>query len=142
MSVRLAAAKVTPIPVTCLEHGRWNQGFAFRASRKADDLLRTRMADWMADVAAAEQTWAASARGAARRGFAAIQRDVWREISAREVRAGAHSDTGRDGEGLLRRELTGRSRGDPARGVWVAMSILRIALLRRAAPKGHHEPSG
>lgn len=73
VSVWLAAAQVTSIPVSCLELGRWNQGYAFNASRKVDYLLRARMSAQMSDVALREHDLAAAAPGdphAARRSYA------------------------------------------------------------------------
>ncbi len=45
ISVWLPAGKVTELPVTCLEHGRWDPGVAarFGAGRKADYALRSMM---------------------------------------------------------------------------------------------------
>ena len=96
VSVWLAAMKVTSIPVSCLELGRWNQGYGFSASRKVDYLLRAKMSAQMADVALAERDLAAAAPGdahAARRSYAADQGAVWREIADKEERAHARSKT-------------------------------------------------
>ena len=51
---RMPAATVTQIPVSCLEHGRWNQGHRFETSRKVDYALRAQMSAQLADVAAWE----------------------------------------------------------------------------------------
>ncbi len=96
ITVWLPAAAVTAIPVSCLELGRWNQGYAFATSRKVDYLMRARMSDQLADVAMLErQMAAASARGTRplRRSYAANQGEVWQEISAKEARIGVHSRT-------------------------------------------------
>jgi ARG and Rhodanese-Phosphatase-superfamily-associated Protein domain len=61
ITVWLPAAAVTAIPVSCLELGRWNQGYAFATSRKVDYLMRARMSDQLADVAMLEHRMAAEA---------------------------------------------------------------------------------
>ena len=96
VSVWLSAMKVTSIPVSCLELGRWNQGYSFTASRKVDYLLRAKMSAQLSDVALMERQRAASAPGdvhAARRSYAADQGAVWGEIAEKEERARAHSQT-------------------------------------------------
>jgi hypothetical protein len=96
VTVWLAAMKVTSIPVSCLELGRWNQGYGFSASRKVDYLLRAKMSAQMADVALREHDLAAAAPSdahAARRSYAADQGAVWHEIADKEARARAHSAT-------------------------------------------------
>jgi hypothetical protein len=96
VTVWLAAMKVTSIPVSCLEMGRWNQGRLFRASRKVDYLLRAKMSAQLADVAMLEQAQAARAPGGTRvtrRSYSARQGEVWREIADKEERAHARSRT-------------------------------------------------
>lgn len=95
ITVWLPAAAVTAIPVSCLELGRWDTGYAFATSRKVDYLMRARMSDQLADVAMLERQMAADAPGHAptRRSYAANQGEVWAEISAREVRSGVRSPT-------------------------------------------------
>jgi hypothetical protein len=95
ISVWLPAAAATTIPVSCLELGRWNQGVRFATARKVDYGLRAMMSRQMADVAVAEAQAAAQAPAHAplRRSYAADQGAVWHEISAKEARFGAHSDT-------------------------------------------------
>jgi len=96
VTVWLAAMKVTSIPVSCLELGRWNQGYGFSASRKVDYLLRAKMSAQLADIALMERDLAAAAPGdarAPRRSYAADQGAVWREIADKEERAHARSRT-------------------------------------------------
>ncbi len=89
VTVWLAAMKVTSIPVSCLEAGRWNHGYGFRHSRKVDYLLRAKMSDQLARVAAMEQPAGASPGRPrmARPSYRADQRAVWAEISDKERRA-------------------------------------------------------
>jgi len=94
VTVWLPAAAVTAIPVSCLEMGRWNQGYRFETSRKVDYLLRAEMSRQMADVAVHEEQMAlhqGPSGAPARRSFMADQGGVWSSISAKEVRAGHHS---------------------------------------------------
>jgi hypothetical protein len=95
ITVWLAAMKVTSIPVSCLEIGRWDQGYGFSSSRKVDYLLRARMAAQMSDVAVMEQAQMAAPGGSrtAHRSYAADQGAVWREIDERQARARVHSST-------------------------------------------------
>jgi ARG and Rhodanese-Phosphatase-superfamily-associated Protein domain len=94
VTVWLAANKVTAIPVSCLEHGRWNAGHTFAASRKVDYALRAHMSAQLADVAVQEQALAPAYPSAGvHRSFRADQGAVWAEIAAKEDRAGAYSRT-------------------------------------------------
>jgi len=43
VSLWLTAQKTTPIPVSCLEHGRWNAGHRFAAGRPVDLDLRAKV---------------------------------------------------------------------------------------------------
>lgn len=96
VTVWLAAMKVTSIPVSCLEAGRWNDGFRFAAGRKVDYLLRSRMIDQLdararAEYAALDREDAPHA--ARRASYAADQGAVWQEIAAKQTRAAVHSPT-------------------------------------------------
>ena len=95
ISVWLKAASVTPIPVSCLEHGRWNQGNRFSHSRKVDYLLRAKMSSQLADVARMERAFAGEVPGLIPPppSYAANQGLVWSEISAKEARFGTRSET-------------------------------------------------
>ena len=93
VTVWLPAKSVTPIPVSCLEAGRWNQGYRFETSRKSDYLFRAKMSAQLSDVAIHEQQMASAAPGRAprRRSYSADQGGVWDEIAAKETRFGARS---------------------------------------------------
>ena len=93
VTVWLPAKSVTPIPVSCLEAGRWNQGYRFETSRKSDYLLRAQMSAQLSETALREQQVIASAPGHAprHRSYAADQGGVWDEIAAKEARFGVRS---------------------------------------------------
>lgn len=95
VTVWLPAGKVTAIPVSCLEHGRWNTGVRFQASLKADVRMRARMSRQVVDSAAAHRERRGAAADAAPNisAFASDQRAVWEEIAERERRAGHRSRT-------------------------------------------------
>jgi hypothetical protein len=94
VTVWLPAFKVTPIPVSCLEAHRWNQGYGFAAARKVNYNLRATMSDQLEFVARREVAYAghASAGQAGReRSFAADQHAIWREIGFKQARASQHA---------------------------------------------------
>lgn len=82
VSLWLAAQKTTPIPVSCLEHGRWDAGHRFAAGRQVDLDLRAKVARMVA----------VNARSAAPR-FASDQGELWREIAVKEQLAARRSET-------------------------------------------------
>ena len=83
----------TPIPVSCLELGRWDQGYRFETSPKTDYALRAMMSAQLSDVALREEEMASAMPGHAprRRSYAADQGGVWQEIAEKEARFGVHS---------------------------------------------------
>jgi hypothetical protein len=94
ISVWLPADKVTELPVTCLELGRWDPGFAarFGAGRKADYALRSMMSHQVGEQRRRATESATSAAPDAQ-SYAADQGEVWAEIGRRETRAALHSPT-------------------------------------------------
>ena len=97
VSVWLPAAKATPIPVSCLEAGRWNAGYRFETGRKVDYAFRAAVNEQVYKRNRAER--AAEAEGPASHGsrrrpsYAADQGAIWDEIAARQARASVHSPT-------------------------------------------------
>lgn len=91
VTVWLAAAAKTTLPVTCLEMGRWDPGSAarFGAGRKADYALRAMLSRQVAEHARARSP--SELEPIAR--YAADQGAVWSEIDERQARAGARSRT-------------------------------------------------
>ena len=77
VTVWLPAKKLTPIPVTCLEHGRWDAGHSFAPGRYAD-------LDFRAKVSATVDQ---------RNHYRTNQHAVWNEISDKEQLAGRRSRT-------------------------------------------------
>lgn len=94
ISIWLSAGKVTELPVTCLEHGRWDPGHAarFGAGRKADYALRSMVNSQVSEQRRRVHEFAAPGAPAAP-SFAADQGEVWAEIGRREARAGRRSGT-------------------------------------------------
>ena len=96
VSVWLKAATVTPIPVSCLEAGRWDTGSRFEPGRKVDYLLRSRISRQVEERARYEHGMLSDegAPPAARRAsYAADQGAIWNEIAAKHARASVHSPT-------------------------------------------------
>ncbi|MFO1540763.1 MAG: ARPP-1 family domain-containing protein [Chloroflexota bacterium] len=95
VTVWLSAGKVTQIPVSCLEAGRWNAGVRFRSSIKADVRMRAKMSRQVVDSAgrahAAAGAWPAAPPDIS--AFASDQGEVWSEIAQREQRARYRSHT-------------------------------------------------
>ncbi len=95
VSVWLPAGKVTQIPVSCLEAGRWNAGVRFRASLKADVRMRAKMSRQVAVSAGRAHANASARPGSAPdiSAFASDQQEVWGEIAHRQRRAAQTSHT-------------------------------------------------
>jgi hypothetical protein len=77
ITILLKAAARTPIPVSCLELGRWNDGRRFASARPVDHSMRSMVAEQVT-------------RG---RSFAADQGAIWAEIGKRQARAAHRSPT-------------------------------------------------
>jgi len=92
ITILLKAAATTRIPVTCLEHGRWNAGRNFSRGRTLDHGLRGMMAQQVAvrRVNRAAGPWTNPDTVA----FAADQGAVWNEIAMKQARASIASPTG------------------------------------------------
>ena len=90
ITILLKAAAKTAIPVTCLEHGRWNRGGRFAAARQVDHALRSMVAE---QVTRGSRGPAHAAGSAPEHRFAADQAAVWDEIGQRHARAAVNSPT-------------------------------------------------
>ena len=89
VTIWLPAAAATPIPVSCLEAGRWDAGRAFTSGRRVDVRMRglvNRMVGEQTIRDNAEQPDAAPS-------YRADQAGIWAEIGHRSGRAGVHSPT-------------------------------------------------
>jgi len=93
VTIWLAAHKKTQIPVTCLEHGRWDPGAEarFMAGPKADLGMR-RMLNTQVHASAREASVHADEPSPYR--FAADQGEVWGEVDRKHQRAATSSRTG------------------------------------------------
>ncbi len=90
LTILLKAAAKTAIPVSCLEHGRWNRGGQFSAGRTVDHGLRSMVAEQV--TRGARHTPPAAGSTAEGR-FAADQGAIWNEIGQRQSRAAFNSPT-------------------------------------------------
>jgi hypothetical protein len=77
ITILLKAAAKTPIPVSCLEMGRWNDGRRFASARPVDHAMRSMVAEQVS-------------RGGR---FAADQGAIWAEVEKRQARAMHRSPT-------------------------------------------------
>jgi hypothetical protein len=93
VTIWLAAMQRTRIPVTCLEHGRWDPGaeMRFAAGPKADLRLRSMLSRQVHAQARTAAT--AGAPAATEMRYAADQSAVWDEVALRHERASTSSRT-------------------------------------------------
>jgi len=88
LTILLAAAAKTAIPVSCLEHGRWNRGGRFSAGRTVDYAMRSRVAE---QVTRHRRLSRDGTTGGPQ--FLADQGAIWSEIGERQARAAVDSRT-------------------------------------------------
>ncbi len=82
VSLWLGARKTTQIPVSCLEHGRWNNGHVFAAGRPVDLDFRSKVS---------RQVGMHARSGLS--GYHADQGQVWRDINEKEMLFARRSPT-------------------------------------------------
>ncbi|MEO6060249.1 MAG: DUF6569 family protein, partial [Candidatus Limnocylindria bacterium] len=88
LTILLKAAARTAIPVSCLEHGRWNRGGQFAAGRTVDYAMRSMVAEQVT-----RQRRLSPDGSAAEPQFFADQGAIWSEIGHRQARASVSSQT-------------------------------------------------
>ena len=119
ISILLKAASKTAIPVSCLEHGRWNDGRRFATARPVDHAMRAMVAEQVTRVGDS---------------FAADQNAIWHEIGQRQARASMASptqalhDVYRAEERSLDEMLRAFPMPDGARGIAVGLHDRLIGL--------------
>jgi hypothetical protein len=94
VTIWLTPNKATPIPVTCLERGRWDPGqeARFDSGPKADLRLRSMLNAQVHTHARASAGMGAPGQVSAR--YMADQGSVWTEVAAKHQRASSTSQTG------------------------------------------------
>ncbi len=78
VTILLPAAAKTPIPVSCLEQGRWNSGRRFAVGGKVDHRMRAMLAEQIGEQGG---------------GVRADQGAIWSEIAHKQSRAALNSPT-------------------------------------------------
>ena len=90
ITIWLPPAVATPIPVSCLEAGRWDAGNAFAAGRRVDVRMRGLVNQMVTERSFRERSDAAAAAAPS---YMANQAGIWDEIGRRSGRAGIRSET-------------------------------------------------